>query len=443
MSDFSFQGNLQPGRARRTLLTRGVRTRACSPSPPYLFWTEARSLDRDSAFHRRRCQVVHVRIPFEDGSVTRYELSDPTEFRRPGGPLGSRRAFSAVHVVADPLAENTPTSGPNIDWDATLAFRRHIWSWGLSVAEAMDTAQRGMGLDWPAIQALNRRSLAEARAEGGDIACGINTDQLPEISVSPERIIEAYREQLALVEGEGGQAVMMASRHLAAAAGSGEDYARVYSEVLAEARRPVIIHWLGDMFDPALAGYWGAAELDEAAVGFLAIIDANSEKIDGVKISLLDKQREIELRRRLPEGVRMYTGDDYNYPELIRGDGTHYSDAFLGAFDVIAPAASTAIQALDAGEEEQFEKILAPTVPLSRHVFAAPTFYYKTGVVFMAYLNGLQDHFRMVNGSQSDRSVVHLSRQFVLADQAGLLAEPDLAAHRMALVLELAGFSQD
>lgn len=387
--------------------------------------------------------MAQLRIPLQDGSATRYELGDPAEFRRPVGPLTSRRAFSAVHVVADPLAENTPTSGAHVDWDATLAFRRHIWSWGLCVAEAMDTAQRGMGLDWPAIQELNRRSIAEAKAEGGEIACGINTDQLAEGTASLERIIEAYQEQLALVEGEGGQAVMMASRHLATAAGSAEDYARVYSEVLGQAHRPVIIHWLGDMFDPALAGYWGGVDLDDAAAGFLAILDANSEKIDGVKISLLDQQREIELRRHLPEGVRMYTGDDYNYPELIRGDGTHFSDAFLGAFDVIAPAASAAIQALDAGEEEQFNKILAPTVALSRHVFAAPTFYYKTGVVFMAYLNGLQDHFRMVNGSQSDRSVVHLSRQFVLADQAGLLVEPDLAAHRMALVLELAGFFQD
>ena len=387
--------------------------------------------------------AARVRIPTEDGSAVLYELCDPTDFPRPSGPLASRRAFSAVHVVADPLAENTPSSGANIDWDATLAFRRHIWSWGLSVADAMDTAQRGMGLDWPAIQELCRRSIAEARAEGGDIACGINTDQLAEKTPSLGQIVDAYREQLALIEGEGGQAVMMASRHLAAVARSREDYERVYAEVLAEARRPVIIHWLGDMFDPLLAGYWGSEDLDVAGEAFLDILAANRDKIDGVKISLLDKDREVELRRRLPEGHRMYTGDDYNYPELIRGDGTHHSDALLGAFDVIAPAASAAIQALDSGEGEQFEKILAPTVPLSRHVFSAPTFYYKTGVVFQAYLNGHQDHFKMIHGLESARSVVHLARQFVLADQAGLLADPELAAHRMALVLELAGFSQD
>ncbi|MFO7293180.1 MAG: dihydrodipicolinate synthase family protein [Actinomycetes bacterium] len=384
-----------------------------------------------------------VRIPTEDGSTIVYELGDPVEFPRPSGPLTSRRAFSAVHVVADPLAENNPVSGANIDWDATLAFRRHIWSWGLSVADAMDTAQRGMGLDWPAIQELCRRSIAEARAEGGDIACGINTDQLTEKEPTLERIVEAYQEQLDLVEGEGGQAVMMASRHLAAVARSREDYERVYAEVLSQARRPVIIHWLGDMFDPALAGYWGSTDLDVAAEAFLAILAANEDKVDGVKISLLDKDREVELRRRMPEGLRMYTGDDYSYPELIRGDGTHHSDALLGAFDVIAPAASAAIQALDAGEVEQFEKILAPTVPLSRHVFSKPTFYYKTGVVFQAYLNGHQDHFKMIHGLESARSVVHLARQFVLADQAGLLSDPELAAHRMALVLELAGITQD
>lgn len=384
-----------------------------------------------------------VRIPLEDGTTTVHQLGDPADFKRPSSPLQSRRAFAAVHVVADPLAENTPTSGANVDWDTTIAFRRHIWSWGLSVADAMDTAQRGMGLDWSTIQDLNRRSIAESKAEGGDIACGINTDQLPPEPAPLERIVDAYLEQLGLVEGEGGQAVMMASRHLAAAARSVEDYQSVYRDVLSAAQRPVVVHWLGHMFDPALAGYWGSDDLDQAAEGFLSILATNREKIDGVKISLLDKDREVELRRRLPEGLRMYTGDDFNFPELIRGDGTHHSDAFLGAFDVIAPAASAAIQALDAGEDDQFEKILAPTVALSRHVFSAPTFYYKTGVVFMAYLNGLQDHFRMVNGLESARSVVHLARQMVLADKAGLLVDPELAAHRMGLVLELAGFSQE
>jgi hypothetical protein len=401
-------------------------------------------LSVDNVFRSQEGSMANrVRIPLEDGTTTVHQLGEPADFKRPQSPLASRRAFAAVHVVADPLAENTPTSGANIDWDATLAFRRHIWSWGLSVADAMDTAQRGMGLGWNAIQKLNRRSIAEAKAEGGDIACGINTDQLPAEPVSLEQIVDAYHEQLALVEGEGGQAVMMASRHLAVAARSVEDYQSVYRDVLSAAQRPVVVHWLGDMFDPALAGYWGSRDLDQAAEGFLSILAENRDRVDGVKISLLDKDREVELRRRLPEGLRMYTGDDFNFPELIRGDGTHHSDAFLGAFDVIAPAASAAIQALDAGEEDQFGKILAPTVPLSRHVFSSPTFYYKTGVVFMAFLNGLQSHFRMVNGLESARSVVHLARQMVLADKAGLLIDPELAAHRTRLVLELAGFSQE
>lgn len=387
--------------------------------------------------------TAEVTIPLEDGSTTRYRLGDRAPFSPPSGPLTSRRAYAAVHVVADPLADNTPVSAPRIDWDATLAFRRHVWSWGLSVAEAMDTAQRGMGLDWPATQELVKRSVSEAQAEGGDIACGVNTDQLPDEPASLERIIEAYQEQAALVEAEGGRVVLMASRHLAATARSAEDYQWVYGEVLAAVRRPVIIHWLGDMFDPTLGGYWGSTDLDEAAQGLLSVLDANADEVDGVKISLLDKTREIALRQRLPAGVRMYTGDDYNYPELIRGDGTHHSDALLGAFDLITPAASAALQALDAGDEDRYDTILSPTLPLSRHVFSAPTFYYKTGVVFMAYLNGLQDHFRMVGGLESARSVVHLARQLVLADRAGLLVDPELAVHRMALVLELAGVSQN
>jgi Protein of unknown function (DUF993) len=383
-----------------------------------------------------------VTLPLEDGSLTRHTLGEPARFDRPTEPLASRRPFAAVHVVADPLAENTPASGANIDWDATLTFRRHIWSWGLAVADAMDTAQRGMGLDWPNIQELIRRACSEAKAEGGEIACGANTDQLPDGPATMQQIVDAYLTQVDLIESQGGQAVVMASRHLAALAQSPDDYRQAYGEVLSQVSGRAIVHWLGDMFDPALAGYWGAHDLDEASEGFLAVIGDNAAKVDGVKISLLDKEREIELRRRLPEGVRMYTGDDFNYPTTIKGDGTHHSDAFLGAFDLIAPAASAAIQALDAGEPDQFDKILAPTLPLSRHVFSSPTYFYKTGVVFMAYLCGHQDHFRMVQGLESARSIVHLSRQFVLADQAGLLPDPDVAAHRMGLVLELSGVEQ-
>jgi hypothetical protein len=383
-----------------------------------------------------------VTIPLEDGSLTRHSLGEPAHFARPTGPLQSRRAFAAVHVVADPFAENTPASGASVDWDATLAIRRHLWSWGLAVADAMDTAQRGMGLDWAATRELIVRSATEAQTEGGDIACGANTDQLPPGPASADQIVDAYHEQIDLIESHGGQAVVMASRHLAAVARGPDDYHRAYSEILAQVSDTAIVHWLGDMFDPALAGYWGSPDLDEAADSFITVITENAAKIDGVKISLLDKNREIELRRRLPDGVRMYTGDDFDYPTTIKGDGDRHSDAFLGAFDLIAPAASAAIQALDQDEVDQFDKILAPTVPLSRHVFSTPTYYYKTGVTFMAYLCGHQDHFRMLDGLESARSIVHLSRQLVLADKAGLLPDPDLAAHRMGLVLELAGITQ-
>ena len=382
-----------------------------------------------------------VTIPVAGGALARHTFGEPATFTRPSAPLQSRRAFAAAHVVADPLADNTPGTAAAIDWDATLAFRRHLWSWGLPVAEAMDTAQRGMGLDWAATKELITRSVTEARSVGGAIACGANTEQLEGHADRP-RIIDAYGEQIALIEGLGGQAVIMASRHLAAHAAGPDAYHETYAAILEHASGKVIVHWLGSMFDPALAGYWGSRDLDEASDTFIAVITENAHKIDGVKLSLLDMEREIELRRRLPEGVRMYTGDDFNYPTTIRGDGDRHSDAFLGAFDLIAPAASAAIQALDASEPERFDDILAPTLELSRHVFSHPTYYYKTGVVFMAYLSGHQDHFRMVNGLESARSAAHLSRQAVLADAAGLFPDPDLAAHRLRLFLALSGVEQ-
>jgi hypothetical protein len=383
-----------------------------------------------------------VTIPLEDGSLDRLTLGEPGRYERPTKPLISRRPFAAAHVVADPWADNTPGGEAHIDWDATLAFRRHLWSWGLPVAEAMDTAQRGMGLDWDATRELITRSLAEAKAEGGEIACGANTDQLPVEPASIDQIVDAYHSQIDLIQSHGGQPVVMASRHLAAVARGPEDYQEAYTRILAHVSERAIVHWLGDMFDPALSGYWGSHNLDEASESFIHIISDNAVKVDGVKISLLDLGREIELRRSLPDGVRMYTGDDFNYPTTIGGDGERHSDAFLGAFDLIAPAASAAIQALDHDEPEQFDKILAPTLPLSRHVFSHPTYFYKTGVVFMAYLCGHQDHFRMVGGLESARSIVHLSRQLTLADQAGLFPDPELAAHRMRPVLELAGIDQ-
>jgi hypothetical protein len=379
-------------------------------------------------------------LPRADRTLAPYPLGAARSYARPDGPFRTRVAYAAAHVVADPLADTTPAGRPALDWDATLAYRRHLWSYGFAVAEAMDTAQRGMGLDWGVAQELIRRALSEARACGGVIACGAGTDHLPaRAGISLGEIEEAYAEQVGFVEGEGGRVILMCSRALAANATGPDDYARVYGRILSQVAQPVILHWLGDMFDPALAGYWGSRDLDAATDACLEIIRAYPDKVDGIKLSLLSKERELALRRRLPAGVRMYTGDDFNYAELIRGDEQGYSDALLGIFDAIAPVASTAFQSLDAGDLERYEALLEPTVPLSRHIFQAPTFYYKTGVVFLAYLNGHQSHFRMVGGQEGTRSIVHLAELLVLADRAGLLLDPELAAGRMRHVLALAG----
>ncbi|MCL6548457.1 MAG: dihydrodipicolinate synthase family protein, partial [Alicyclobacillus sp.] len=315
-----------------------------------------------------------------------------------------------------------------------------LWSLGLGVAEAMDTAQRGMGLDYPAARELIRRSVAEAKGCGGMVACGAGTDQLPPgPRVTVEDVVAAYEEQCGFVEASGGRIILMASRALCAAAKSAEDYERVYGRILEQVAEPVILHWLGDMFDPQLTGYWGSTDLDQAMEVCLRVVRRHAHKVDGIKISLLDKTREVRMRRLLPEGVRMYTGDDFHYPELIEGDAEGFSHALLGIFDAIAPAASAALAALDSGDRRAFRELLEPTVPLSRHIFQPPTYAYKTGVVFMAYLNGHQRHFRMVGGAESWRSVPHLCRLFMLADQAGLLADPESAAARLRQVLALAG----
>jgi hypothetical protein len=383
-----------------------------------------------------------ILLPRHDGELSSYVPGSHPPVVAPEGRLESRVAYAAAHVVCDPLADNNPTLDADLDWDATLAYRRHLWSLGLSVAEAMDTAQRGMGLGWETSQALIRRSLSEARAEGGDIACGAGTDHLePSGGVTFSQVKSAYEEQCAFVEGEGGRVILMASRALAARTEDPDDYAEVYGAILSQVSSPVIIHWLGEMFDPALSGYWGHRDLDAATEVCLSIIHDHAEKVDGIKVSLLDAGREVEIRRRLPEGVRMYTGDDFNYPDLIRGDDQGFSHALLGIFDAIAPAASAALHALDVGDADRFEEILAPTVTLSRHIFKSPTRYYKTGVVFLAYLNGHQHHFRMVGGQESARSVVHLAELFVLADKAGLLPDPDLSSERLRRVLAVAGVS--
>jgi hypothetical protein len=378
---------------------------------------------------------IALDLPTADGRVDPYELRAPSTFPTRAAPPHSRVAYAAAHVVGDPLADVSPWLEPAIDWDATLDYRRYLWGLGFSVAEAMDTAQRGMGLDWAASRELIRRSLDVARAEGvlDRIACGAGTDHLA--SGTLEQVIAAYSEQCAYVEQHGGRIILMASRALVSAARGADDYALVYERVLSQVREPVIIHWLGDMFDPALAGYWGSADLDRATEACLDIVSAYAHKVDGIKVSLLDAEREVQLRARLPRGVRMYTGDDFNYPALIESG----SDALLGIFDAIAPAASAALAALDDSDEQGYSEVLAPTVPLSRHIFQAPTRFYKTGVVFLAYLNGHQSHFRMVGGQESARSVVHLADLFRLADRAGLLIDPERAAQRMRSVLSLAG----
>ena len=384
--------------------------------------------------------ATRVQLPRADGSLAPYQLGPASTFQRPTGPLRSRVAFAAAHVVADPLAENIQGGPAHLDWEVTLAYRRHLWSWGLGVAEAMDTAQRGRGLDWPAAAELIRRSLLEAKASGGSVVAGAGTDHLvPGAARTIDEVAAAYEEQCAVVEAEGGRVVLMASRELARLATGPEDYDRVYGRVLGALREPVIIHWLGDMFDPALAGYWGDADLDRATASCLAIIHANAGHVDGIKVSLLDERREVEMRRRLPPGVRLFTGDDFNFPTLIAGDERGHSDALLGIFDAIAPAASAALQALDAGDTGRYREILAPTIALSRHIFQAPTFHYKTGIVFLAYLNGHQRHFRMIGGEEGMRSVLHLAELFTLADRAHLFADPELAGERMRRLLLLAG----
>ncbi|WP_184459806.1 DUF993 family protein [Rhizobium aethiopicum] len=385
--------------------------------------------------------MTMINLPL-DGKIVPYTLTGtPIELKKRDAKSFPRIAFAAAHVVADPLADNDPWLTPAIDWERTLAFRHRLWDLGLGVAEAMDTAQRGMGLGWPEARDLIRRALAEA-ADRKDalIACGAGTDHLsPGPDVTVDTIIRAYEEQIETVEAAGGRIILMASRALAVAAKGPDDYIRVYDRILRQVREPVIIHWLGEMFDPALEGYWGNGDHLKAMETCLGVIEANASKVDGIKISLLSKEKEVTMRRQLPRSVRMYTGDDFNYAELIAGDEEGHSDALLGIFDAIAPAASAALDALGLKSNHEFFDLLEPTVPLSRHIFKAPTRFYKTGVVFLAYLNGLQDHFTMVGGQQSTRSLTHLAELFRLADKARVLADPELATDRMKQVLAVHG----
>ena len=382
-----------------------------------------------------------VRLLDRHGRPYGYDVKGGPRWQLPHTPHFSRDAFAAAHVVADAARMQHPTRDMAIDWDATLAYRRHLMLLGFGVAEAMDTAQRGMGLDWPTSLMLIQRSVAQAKDfPGAAIACGAGTDHLTSFSgLTLTDVINAYEQQIEAIEACGGRIILMASRALAAIARGPEDYLRVYDRVLQQVREPVILHWLGEMFDPALRGYWGAEPLNDAMEICLAVIERNEAHVDGIKISLLDKDREIAMRRRLPGRVKMYTGDDFNYPELIAGDSQGYSHALLGILDAIAPAASAALHALAQGDRETYQQILAPTLPLARHIFAAPTHYYKAGIVFLAWLNGHQNHFTMLGGMQSARSLGHYSELFRLADEAGLLVNPELASERMGVLGRLHG----
>ncbi|GAA3538056.1 dihydrodipicolinate synthase family protein [Nonomuraea rosea] len=381
-----------------------------------------------------------MRIDLPGGA---YTLREPVSWPLVETPAAGRIVYAAAHVVADPLGDNTPGSPAAVDWDATLRFRRHLWSHGLRVADAMDTAQRNMGLDWAATKELIRRSAAEAASIGDPatlVACGAGTDHAPD-AADLHTITAAYAEQIETVQATGAGVIVMASRQLARVASGPQDYHQVYGKLFGLAGRPVILHWLGEMFDPQLAGYWGSRDVATATESFLELIHAYAPMVDGVKVSLLDEEHEVALRAALPAGVKLYTGDDFNYPSLIKS-GSH---ALLGIFDAIAPAAAAALQALDAAEAgddqalARYDEIFAPTVPLSRKIFETPTYNYKTGIVFLAWLNGHQDAFSMVNGAQSARSLAHLSEVFRLADQAGLLADQELAVRRMKALLAVNG----
>jgi hypothetical protein len=384
---------------------------------------------------------MQLTLPNEHGALQRYRLAHASSpFARVAPAHWNRSAYAAAHVVVDPLQPCDPWDGPPvIDWEATLRFREHLWRLGFKIAEAMDTAQRGMGLDWPGARELIRRSVAHARTiPGADLACGVGTDQL----IANERttiddVMHAYQEQIEAVEAAGGRIILMASRAMAAVAKSADDYKRVYGELLRQCKDKVVLHWLGEMFDPALKGYWGANDIAAAMDTVLDIVQANAQKIEGIKISLLDAQWEVAMRCRLPAGVIMFTGDDFNYDTLIAGDGAHHSHALLGIFDPIAPVAAAALAALAGGDAEAYNRIIAPTIPLSREIFRAPTRHYKAGVIFIAWLNGHQSHFVAAAGLQSARSVRHYAKVFELADRCGALIDPELAVSRMRGFLQV------
>lgn len=381
---------------------------------------------------------MKLQLPNKNGALAPYSLTSEPVVGTPIDQDSVRVVYSAAHVVADPFSDTALLGTPGIDWNKTMEFRHHLAGLGLGIAEAMDTAQRGIGLDWAQSLELIRRT--KAALPNALVANGCGTDHLSESAIhSLDEVRSAYLAQAAAIQAAGGRIILMASRALARAAQGPEDYIAIYNDVLAACDEPVILHWLGDMFDPALARYWGADEFEDALPTVLEIIVTNAAKIDGIKISLLDAAKEVTMRQQLPTSVRMYTGDDFNYPELIAGDGDTFSHALLGIFDPLANHAASAVAALNIGDEAEFHALLGPTVPLARHIFCAPTRHYKTGVVFLAWLNGHQDHFKMLGGAEAMRALPYFVECFKLADQCGALRKPDLACARMGQMLKLYG----
>jgi Protein of unknown function (DUF993) len=383
---------------------------------------------------------TEILLPTADGGTTRHVMHEPVDYPRHPAPFASRTVLAAAHVVADVRGEYTPGVAPPVDWEATIAFRKHLFRYGIGIAEAMDTTERGPGgLNWSQAKELIRLGVAAAREAGAAVVAGAGTDQI--ITARPElaEIVDAYTEQLEFIQSQGSAAVLRVSHALAAVARSADDYLSVYRDVLAKADRPAIVHWLGTGFDPAMNGYWGHADPLAAMDVVVQMAYDNADRLDGIKFSLLDHELEKEFRRRLPRGVKVFTGDDYGYTDLLLGDGDHHSHGLLGVLDPIAPIASTAFAALDAGDTAGFQSAMNRSIPLAVKMFEPPADRYKVGCVFIAWLSGHQDHFRMVSGREGTRSLQHLTDLFVLTDELGMFPDPELAAHRMGLLLALDG----
>jgi hypothetical protein len=404
--------------------------------------------------------VMIVQLPNLRGTPRPYRLRPAfTAAPVPGTrPCFSRLAYAAAHVVAKPAngaAAADPRSPDSVDWDATLRFRRHLWHLGFGIAEAMDTAQREI-LGWENAARLLDMTLADARAEPGrGVIGGAGTDTLATSTPTLRQVIDAYVAQAEFIHERGGRVILFPTHFLPRHFPAPGHYLEVYRAVTQEVSKPVFLHWLGDMFAPALRGYFPGDSFRR--------ITQDNPKVLGVKLSLLDQRLEEAIRRRIaPQGQVVLTGDDFNFPALIRGgkgagDGRgfqsrafhfegrgfpvgDYSHGLLGIFDGIARVASRALICLAQGDAREYDRLMAPTVPLSRHIFKAPTQHYKAGLVFLAYLNGHQSHFHLLADAEQRRDMAHYVELFKLANAAGVLDDPESAYERFQPVLRNAGF---